>query len=227
MSLIEVRNLTRRFGEGASLVSALDHVSIKIEAGEFSALVGPSGSGKSSLLHLIGGLDQPSEGSVLLDGTEVAKMSPATLCDFRRDHIGFIFQSFNLVPVLTVLENVEYVMLLQGVGEAERRERSLNMLAKLGLNGLEDRRPNALSGGQQQRVAIARAVVARPKIVLADEPTANLDTANGVSLIELMKHLNQEEGVTFLFSTHDEKIMSQARRLVHLRDGRIQQDEYR
>ncbi|MFW7379638.1 MAG: ABC transporter ATP-binding protein [Oligoflexus sp.] len=227
MSLIEVKKLSRHFGEGPTRVNALSQVDLQIAPGEFTALVGPSGSGKSTLLHLIGGLDQPSEGEVYLNGTAISKMSPAELCDFRRDHIGFIFQSFNLIPVLTVLENIEYVMLLQGIDEKQRRQRSLSILEKLGLQGLENRRPNAISGGQQQRVAVARAVVSRPKIILADEPTANLDSTNGIALIELMKQLNHDEEVTFLFSTHDEKIMSSAKRLISLRDGEIISDERR
>lgn len=227
MALIELKQVTRIFGEGPTKVLALEGIDLNIEAGEFSALVGPSGSGKSTLLHLIGGLDRPSSGKVYLDGKDIASMRSAELCDFRRDQIGFVFQSFNLIPVLNVTENIEYVMLLQGIPANERQERVSNILAKLGLSGLEKRRPHELSGGQQQRVAVARAVVARPRIILADEPTANLDSKNGIQLIELMRDLNQSEGVTFLFSTHDDKVMSRARRLIHLRDGVIQLDERR
>lgn len=227
MDLIQAKQLSRQFGEGAAEVTALHQVDLVIEKGEFTALVGPSGSGKSTLLHLIGGLDQPSSGDVLLDGTPISKMSSGALCDFRRDHIGFIFQSFNLIPVLSVTENIEYVMLLQGVSDEERRQRTANILDQLGLKGMEKRRPHALSGGQQQRVAVARAVVSHPKIILADEPTANLDSQNGLSLINLMHRLNEEYQITFLFSTHDEKIMQKAKRLVHLRDGVIQKDERR
>jgi putative ABC transport system ATP-binding protein len=225
MTLIAVEQVHRIFGEGPAQVHAISNMNLTIEKGEFSALIGPSGSGKSTLLHMIGGLDRPDQGQIRLDGTRISDMSSTQLCDFRRDHIGFIFQSFNLIPVLSAMENIEYVMMLQGISRQERRQRTLKLLKQLGLEGLENRRPAELSGGQQQRVAVARAVVAKPGIILADEPTANLDTATGIHLIEHMKHLNEAEGVTFLFSTHDEKIMSQAKRLIHLRDGQLQLDE--
>lgn len=224
-NVIEVNNLTRKFGSDETEVIALDSVSLTIEEGEFTAIIGPSGSGKTTLLHLIGGLDDPDSGDVMLAGTNIAAMSGNELSDFRRDHIGFIFQAYNLIPVLSAEENIEYIMLLQGVPPIERKKRVAEMLALVGLEGLADRRPAQLSGGQQQRVAVARAMASKPDIILADEPTANLDSRTGVSLLEVMRDLNQQQNMTFVFSTHDEKIMERATRLIHLRDGRIEQDE--
>ena len=224
-TVIETKNLNRRFGSGETEVVALDNVSIEIEAGEFTAIIGPSGSGKTTLLHLIGGLDNPDSGSVNLSGSNIASMTGNELSDFRRDHIGFIFQASNLIPVLSAKENIEYIMLLQGVAPAERRKRVNEMLALVGLEGLGDRRPAQLSGGQQQRVAVARAMASNPDIILADEPTANLDSITGVSLLEVMRELNQTRNMTFVFSTHDDKIMERATRLIHLSDGKIQKDE--
>jgi|TARA_B100000809_G_scaffold128419_1_gene126522 putative ABC transport system ATP-binding protein len=223
-NLIETRDLCRTFGSEETKVTALDHVSINIEEGEFTAIIGPSGSGKTTLLHLIGGLDEPNSGSVMLSGSNIADMSGNELSDFRRDHIGFIFQAFNLIPVLSAEENIEYIMLLQGVGAAERKKRVKEMLAMVELEGLGDRRPAHLSGGQQQRVAVARAMASNPDIILADEPTANLDSKTGISLLEVMRDLNQQRNMTFVFSTHDEKIMERATRLIHLRDGNVEQD---
>ena len=182
-TVIETKNLNRRFGSGETEVVALNNVSIEIEAGEFTAIIGPSGSGKTTLLHLIGGLDNPDSGSVNLSGSNIASMTGNELSDFRRDHIGFIFQAYNLIPVLSAKENIEYIMLLQGVAPAERRQRVNEMLALVGLEGLGDRRPAQLSGGQQQRVAVARAMASNPDIILADEPTANLDSITGVSCL--------------------------------------------
>jgi putative ABC transport system ATP-binding protein len=207
------------------MVTALDHVSIDIEEGEFTAIIGPSGSGKTTLLHLIGGLDEPNSGSVMLSGSNIANMSGNELSDFRRDHIGFIFQSYNLIPVLSAEENIEYVMLLQGAGAAVRKKRVKEMLAMVGLEGLGERRPAHLSGGQQQRVAVARAMASNPDIILADEPTANLDSKTGISLLDVMRDLNQQRNMTFVFSTHDEKIMQRATRLIYLRDGKVELDE--
>ena len=223
-NLIETRGLCRTFGSEETKVTALDHVSINIEEGEFTAIIGPSGSGKTTLLHLIGGLDEPNGGSVTLSGSNIANMSGNQLSDFRRDHIGFIFQAYNLIPVLSAEENIEYIMLLQGVGAAERKKRVKEMLAIVELEGLGDRRPSHLSGGQQQRVAVARAMASNPDIILADEPTANLDSKTGISLLEVMRDLNQQRNMTFVFSTHDEKIMERATRLIHLRDGNVEQD---
>lgn len=224
-NLIETRDLCRTFGTEETKVTALDHVSINIEEGEFTAIIGPSGSGKTSLLHLIGGLDEPNSGSVTLSGRNIANMSGNQLSDFRRDHIGFIFQAYNLIPVLSAEENIEYIMLLQGLGAAERKKRVKEMLAMVELEGLGDRRPSHLSGGQQQRVAVARAMASNPDIILADEPTANLDSKTGISLLEVMRDLNQQRNMTFVFSTHDEKIMERATRLIYLRDGKVEQDE--
>jgi putative ABC transport system ATP-binding protein len=227
-AVISTFEVCRYFGDDQeTMVKAVDRVSIAIERGEFTAIVGPSGSGKTTLLHLLGGLDNPTSGSVELSGTNIADMSGATLSDFRRDHIGFIFQSYNLIPVFSAEENIEYIMLLQGVDASERKRRVADMLQQVGLEGLGNRRPNKLSGGQQQRVAIARAMVSRPQIILADEPTANLDSKNGIALLDLMKELNQQSKMTFVFSTHDEKIMSRASRLIHMHDGEIELDELR
>ena len=224
-NLIETRGLCRTFGSEETKVTALDHVSINIEEGEFTAIIGPSGSGKTTLLHLIGGLDEPNGGSVTLSGSNIANMSGNQLSDFRRDHIGFIFQAYNLIPVLSAEENIEYIMLLQGVGAAERKKRVKEMLAMVELEGLGERRPSHLSGGQQQRVAVARAMASNPDIILADEPTANLDSKTGISLLEVMRDLNQQRNMTFVFSTHDEKIMERATRLIYLRDGKVERDE--
>ena len=224
-NLIETRDLCRTFGTEETKVTALDHVSIDIEEGEFTAIIGPSGSGKTTLLHLIGGLDEPNSGSVMLSGSNIADMSGNQLSDFRRDHIGFIFQAYNLIPVLSAEENIEYIMLLQGLGAAERKKRVKEMLAMVELEVLGDRRPSHLSGGQQQRVAVARAMASNPDIILADEPTANLDSKTGISLLEVMRDLNQQQNMTFVFSTHDEKIMERATRLIYLRDGKVEQDE--
>lgn len=226
-NLIETRALCRTFGSEETKVTALDHVSINIEKGEFTAIIGPSGSGKTTLLHLIGGLDEPNGGSVTLSGSNIANMSGNQLSDFRRDHIGFIFQAYNLIPVLSAEENIEYIMLLQGVGTAERKKRVKEMLAMVELEGLGDRRPSHLSGGQQQRVAVARAMASNPDIILADEPTANLDSKTGISLLEVMRDLNQQRNMTFVFSTHDEKIMERATRLIYLRDGKVERDEHK
>ena len=226
-TVIETKNLARVFGAGETRVTALDHVSITVKQGEFTAITGPSGSGKTTLLQLIGGLDEPDSGDVLLSGANVAQMSGAKLSDFRRDHIGFIFQSYNLIPVLSAEENIEYIMLLQGVPEKARKSRVREMLALVGLEGLGDRRPSNLSGGQQQRVAVARAMASKPDIILADEPTANLDSATGIALLEVMRDLNQQMNMTFVFSTHDYKIMDRADRLIHLEDGVVQLDEFR
>ena len=224
-SLIETRELCRYFGNEETRVNALKQVSLTIEEGEFTAIIGPSGSGKTTLLHLIGGLDNPSSGVVELSGINIADMSGSELSDFRRDHIGFVFQSYNLIPVLSAAENIEYIMLLQGVSTSARKKRVNDMLHTVGLDGLGDRRPAQLSGGQQQRVAVARAMASNPDIILADEPTANLDSKTGISLIEVMRELNQTLHMTFVFSTHDEKIMERATRLIHLHDGEIERDE--
>ena len=225
-AVISTTEVCRYFGDDQeTMVKAVDRVSIEIERGEFTAIVGPSGSGKTTLLHLLGGLDNPTSGVVKLSGTNIAEMSGAVLADFRRDHIGFVFQSYNLIPVFSAEENIEYIMLLQGIDRAERKRRVSDMLHQVGLDGLAQRRPNKLSGGQQQRVAVARAMVSRPDIILADEPTANLDSKTGIALLDLMKELNEKHQMTFVFSTHDERIMSRATRLIHIHDGEIELDE--
>ncbi|HCC45819.1 MAG TPA: macrolide ABC transporter ATP-binding protein [Gammaproteobacteria bacterium] len=224
-TVIESKNISRRFGSGDTEVIALDNVSMEIEEGEFTAIIGPSGSGKTTLLQLIGGLDNPDSGSITLSGSNIAEMSGNQLSDFRRDHIGFIFQAYNLIPVLSAEENIEYIMLLQGIATSERKKRVQEMLSIVGLDGLAERRPAQLSGGQQQRVAVARAMASNPDIILADEPTANLDSKTGIALLEVMRELNRAHNVTFVFSTHDEKIMDRATRLIHLSDGKIQRDE--
>lgn len=223
--VIKTSDACRFFGSEATLVRALDHVSIEVDEGEFTAIIGPSGSGKTTLLNLIGGLDNPTSGTVELAGQNIARMSGSELSDFRRDHIGFIFQSYNLIPVLSAEENIEYIMLLQGVPAAKRKARVAEMLALVGLEGLGERRPPELSGGQQQRVAVARAMASGPNLILADEPTANLDSKTGIALLDVMRELNRERGMTFLFSTHDEKIMERATRLIHMRDGKVERDE--
>lgn len=226
-SVINTQKLCRYFGENNTLVKALDDVSITIEAGEFTAIIGPSGSGKSTLLQLIGGLDQVTSGEIHLDQKNIGVMSGNELSDFRRDHIGFIFQAYNLIPVLSAEENIEYIMLLQNVPEAERKQRVRTILKEVGLDGMAHRRPSQLSGGQQQRVAVARAMVSRPSLILADEPTANLDSNTGSALLDMMKELNEKENMTFIFSTHDPKIMERAKRIITLEDGKVVSDERR
>ncbi len=226
-TVIKTQQLCRYFGEKETLVKALENVNIEIEQGEFTAIIGPSGSGKSTLLQLIGGLDSPSKGDVILDGTNISHMSGAQLSDFRRDHIGFVFQSYNLIPVLSAAENIEYIMLLQNLPDSERKKRVSDILNEVGLQGLENRRPAQLSGGQQQRVAVARAMVSRPSLILADEPTANLDSHTGTALLDMMKELNEKENMTFIFSTHDPKIMERAKRIITLEDGQVVSDERR
>ena len=223
--VIETQNLCRTFGEGDTLVHALQDANLTIKKGEFTAIIGPSGSGKSTLLQLMGGLDKPTSGNVILDGTNISQMSGTQLSDFRRDHIGFIFQSYNLIPVLSAKENIEYIMLLQNISSQERDRRVNEILEEVGLSGLHNRRPAQLSGGQQQRVAVARAMVSNPSIILADEPSANLDSKTGAALLSMMKKLNEQENMTFVFSTHDPMIMERARRIITLVDGRIVDDQ--
>ncbi|RKU23215.1 macrolide ABC transporter ATP-binding protein [Candidatus Poribacteria bacterium] len=225
--VIVTAGVTKVYEADGVPVNALNGVDLTIRSGEFTALVGPSGSGKTTFLNIISGLDSPTEGSVWLAGKVLSEMSGNELSDFRRDNIGFVFQAYNLIPVLTVEENVEYIMLLAGVSKAERHDRVIVMLEAVGLEGVADRTPTQLSGGQQQRVAIARAMVSEPQIILADEPTANLDSKTGADLLEMMRHLNVETGMTFIFSTHDPMVMEGATRLITLRDGQIDTDETR
>lgn len=220
-AIVRITGLSKVYRQEAIAVHALKNVDLVIEQGDFVALVGPSGSGKTTLLNQIGGLDQPTSGRIWLGEQEMTRLSKSALSEVRLRKIGFVFQEYNLIPVLSALENVEYVMLLQGVPEAERKARSMALLQELGLEGLEQRRPRELSGGQQQRVAVARAIAAEPLIVLPDEPTANLDSAAGAALLDLMRKLNEEKGITFIFSTHDPMVMQRAKRIIRMRDGQI------
>lgn len=223
--VVECRALTRTYGEGDALVRALDGVDFDVRPGEFVSLAGPSGSGKSTLLNMIGALDVPDSGTVTVQGQLLADLDRAERADLRLRHVGFVFQSYNLIPVLSARENVEFIMQLQGVPGPERRERARAILAELGLGELAERRPGEMSGGQQQRVAVARAVVTHPALLLADEPSANLDSATTDELLTLLAGLNAEHGMTIVTATHDSRVMSYARRRVHLRDGRIERDE--
>ena len=225
--VVRLEQVTKVYRQDSIAVHALGGVSLEIRKGDFAVLVGPSGSGKTTLLNVIGGLDTPTAGRIWVAGTETGRMSKRELSEMRLRKIGFVFQEFNLVPVLSAVENVEFVMLLQGVAEAQRRVRSYALLKELGLEGLEHRRPNELSGGQQQRVAVARAIAAEPIIVLPDEPTANLDSKAGGALMDMMRSLNEEKGITFVFSTHDPMVVERARRVIRLRDGEIEADERR
>ncbi|MEF2144279.1 MAG: ABC transporter ATP-binding protein [Desulfovibrionaceae bacterium] len=224
MHIVQCIDVGKSYQQGKITVHALQGVTLDIEQGAFAALAGPSGSGKTTLLNLIGGLDRPDHGSISVDGGRVDAMSQSELAELRLRRIGFVFQSYNLVPVLSALENVEYVMLLQGVPARERTERARAILDDVGLEGLHSRRPAELSGGQQQRVAVARAIVSGPSLVLADEPTANLDSATGQGLLEIMRSMNETRGVTFIFSTHDRMVMDYARRIMRLKDGHVVDD---
>ena len=223
--VIATKGITKVYSDNGVPVHALRGIDLKIFSGEFTAIVGPSGSGKTTFLNIISGLDSCSDGEVWLNGKLLSSMSGRELSDFRRDSIGFIFQAYNLIPVLTVEENVEYIMLLQGVPKKERRSRVTHILEMVGLAGFQKRLPPQLSGGQQQRVAVARAMVSRPAIILADEPTANLDSATSGALLDMMRVLNRKTGMTFVFSTHDANVMGRAHRLVTLKDGQIAGDE--
>lgn len=227
MSIVACTDISKVYIQGKTEVRALDNVSLTIDHGGFVALAGPSGSGKTTLLNMIGGLDKPDTGTVVVNGRTLNDLSESKLADMRLAKIGFIFQAYNLIPVLSAQENVEFVMLLQGVSEKERHDKARAILDDVGLAGMYDRRPAELSGGQQQRVAVARAIVSGPAIVLADEPTANLDSATGEGLLDMMHAMNEDKGVTFVFSTHDDMVMEHASRLVRLKDGRIVGDEVR
>jgi putative ABC transport system ATP-binding protein len=222
--IVQCREVDKTYQQGRVTVTALQQVNLTVEAGGFVALAGPSGSGKTTLLNLIGGLDLPDSGSIRVNDMDYNALNASQLAELRLHHIGFVFQSYNLIPVLSAAENVEYVMLLQGVPAAQRRRRSHQILDDVGLEGKYDRRPAELSGGQQQRVAVARAIVSDPTMVLADEPTANLDSKTGEGLLQLMQEMNTQRGVTFIFSTHDSMVMQYARRVVTIRDGRIADD---
>jgi len=223
--IVRLQEVSKHYLQGKVTVKALDQVTLEIDEGDFAAICGPSGSGKSTLLNLVGGLDEPTSGRIWLENRDLAEYSRTEVARVRRDRIGFVFQAYNLVPVMTAYENAEFVLRLQNVPEAERHERVMTVLQEVGLTGLEHRRPDEMSGGQQQRVAIARAIVTRPAIVLADEPTANVDSVTADAILDLMQKLNREEGITFLFSTHDHRLMERTRRLVTMHDGRIERDE--
>ena len=222
--LVKARGLHKTYSDNGVPVEAVRGVDMTVRRGEFTALVGPSGSGKTTLLNLMAGLDDPTEGEVELGGTLISRMSGRELSELRRDRIGFVFQAYNLIPVLSAEENVEYVMLLQGVARDRRHRRVMEILDQVGLADMADRRPSQLSGGQQQRVAVARAMAAEPELILADEPTANLDSETSGGLLDIMHRLNRQTGMTFLFSTHDEIVIERAERVVTLRDGRVFDD---
>ncbi len=225
MPIITIKNLIKDYDANGLAVHALRNVKLAVEKGEFTAIAGPSGSGKTTLLNVIGGLDNPTSGEVQVGGRNLSTMSAKELSDMRLSSIGFIFQAYNLIPVLTALENVEYILLLQGVDVHTRRERSIRILEEVGLGKEINRKPRELSGGQQQRVAVARAIVSEPELVLADEPTANLDQKTGSGLLDLMHELNHGKNITFIFSTHDRMVMDYAERLISLSDGRIVADK--
>ena len=225
MTILEAKNVSKLYEVRGIETRALHEVSLAVGAGEFTALAGPSGSGKTTLLNLFGALDAPTAGTVEIDGQDLSQLSRAELAALRLAKLGFVFQAFNLIPVLSARENVEFVMELQGVLAAQRRERANAMLEELGIAELADKRPLEMSGGQQQRVAIARAIVSQPRVVLADEPTANLDSLTAEKLLDQMERLNRERGVTFVFSTHDPRVIERARRVVRLRDGTVVADE--
>jgi putative ABC transport system ATP-binding protein len=221
MSAVTCAALCKTFQQGEETIIGLDRVDLKIDSGDFVCLSGPSGSGKTTLLNAIGGLDKPDSGVITVAGQRIDRLGKGDLADMRLHHIGFVFQAYNLIPVLTARENVEFVMQIQGVAAATRRARSMAILEEVGLRGLHERRPAQLSGGQQQRVAVARAIVSRPALVLADEPTANLDSVTAEHLMDLFVELNQRHGSTFVIATHDSRVMAHARRLIRMQDGRI------
>lgn len=227
MSAVRCIDLCRFFTQGESTIKGLDHVNLDVPSGAFLCLSGPSGSGKTTLLNAIGGLDKPSSGEIWVGDTRIDDLPKGRLADMRLHNIGFVFQAYNLIPVLSAQENVEFVMQVQGVAAGKRRRLALAMLEEVGLEGMENRRPAELSGGQQQRVAVARAVVSSPSMVLADEPTANLDSVTATQLIELFLDLNKRHGTTFVIATHDQRVMAYARRLIRMVDGRIVEDERR
>jgi len=224
-TLIEMKNLCKIFKDSAQEVCAVNNVSLSIAAGEFSAIVGPSGSGKTTLLNLMGGLDSPTSGSLHVDGKDISLLKEREMTAFRLQHIGFVFQAYNLIPVLSAKENVAFVMELQGRKREEMDKRAGELLEAVGLGDRMHSRPAQLSGGQQQRVAVARALASKPKFVLADEPTANLDSKSAENLLDIMERLNQHEGITFIFSTHDPRVVAKARRVISLEDGRVVSDK--
>jgi putative ABC transport system ATP-binding protein len=221
MNIIEIRNLTKVYDAKTIPVYALNGVDLAFRKGEFTSIVGPSGSGKTTMLNLLGGLDSPTGGEIMIESTDLTGLKSRQLIDFRLRNIGFVFQSFNLIPVLTAKENIEFIMQLQGVSKEQRDKRTLELLESVGLGDKVNTRPSKLSGGQQQRVAVARALASKPKFILADEPTANLDSRSAENLLEIMEKLNKEENITFIFSTHDSRVVAKARRVITLEDGKI------
>ena len=225
MNVIEIKNLEKTYNGSAVQVKAVNGVNLDIEEGEFTAIVGPSGSGKTTLLNMIGGLDSPTSGSIVVNKTDLSTLNKKQLVDFRLFNIGFVFQAYNLIPVLTAKENVSFIMEMQGKPKQEIDKRSLEILQGVGLGERLNSRPNQLSGGQQQRVAVARALASKPKFIIADEPTANLDSKSTENLLDIMEELNRKENITFIFSTHDQRVVKKARRVVVLEDGKIVKDE--
>ena len=224
MNVIETRNLKRYYQQGDFTVKALNDVSLNFQDGEFTAIIGPSGSGKTTFLNAIGGLDTTTSGEIIINKTNISSLNQNQLIDFRLQNIGFVFQSYNLIPVLTAKENVEFIMLMQEREKSERDKRSSQLLSQVGLENEVERRPSQLSGGQQQRVAVARALASKPQFILADEPTANLDSTSTNNLLDIMLKLNQEEDITFIFSTHDQRVVDRARRVITLEDGKVLSD---
>lgn len=225
MNIIEIRDLKKIYNDSEVAVHALNGVDLAFRQGEFAAIVGPSGSGKTTFLNLLGGLDIPTEGSIRIQGINLGELSSRKLINFRLNNIGFVFQSYNLIPVLTAYENVEFIMSLQGYSKEKRKRRAIELLEAVGLGDRVNSRPSRLSGGQQQRVSVARALASRPKFILADEPTANLDSVSTENLLDIMEKLNLEEKITFIFSTHDQRVVNKARRVVKLEDGKVISDE--
>ena len=222
--MIETENLKKTYKQGSLKVKAVDNVNLEISDGEFTAIVGPSGSGKTTLLNCIGGLDDPTSGNVIIDDEVISSYSSGQMIKFRLNNIGFVFQSYNLIPVLTAKENIEMVMLMQGYNKQDMDQRSSDLLSEVGMSNMSKRRPAELSGGQQQRVAVARALASKPKFILADEPTANLDSKSTAKLLDIMSKLNKQENITFVFSTHDQRVIDRARRVITLEDGKIIKD---
>ena len=225
MNVIETKNLKKIYSQGEIKVNALNDVSINFKQGEFTAIVGPSGSGKTTFLNTLGGLDKPTSGNVMIDNLDITKLKANKIIDFRLRNIGFVFQSYNLIPVLTAKENIEFIMLMQGYSKEKRNKRALELLDAVGLSKVSKRRPGQLSGGQQQRVAVARALASKPKFILADEPTANLDSSSTKNLLDIMYDLNRKEKMTFIFSTHDQRVIDRAKRVITLEDGKILSDK--
>jgi putative ABC transport system ATP-binding protein len=227
MKVIDIKNVHKIYNESEVKVHAVRGVNLSFDEGEFAAIVGPSGSGKTTLLNMIGGLDNPTEGEIIVNNTNIGELKSSKIIDFRMRNIGFVFQAYNLIPVLTAKENVEFVMHLQGRPKAEREKRAVELLNAVGLGDRMNARPGKLSGGQQQRVAVARALASKPKFILADEPTANLDSKSTATLLDIMEKLNSDEKITFIFSTHDNRVVKKAKRVINIEDGKVDTDESR